>query len=133
MKKESKFGGLKNGEIIVVPLSEQQIERSMESALKRNSLIEDTATEEDQDNTSIYKKSPLPDIRRTYDILRWEIPNYKHIDLLFRSIAYNGKILSARFTKADIAQQRKLSKSVKQARILGLLPFVHKDFDRSHL
>ena len=131
MKNESKFGNLKNGEIIVVPVSSQQIGRSMESTLKSQPLPQNT--EVDQDDTSEYKKSPIQDIRRTYDVLRWETPNYKHIDLLFRSIAYNGKILSARFTKADIAQQRRLSKSVKQARILGLLPFVHKDFDRSHL
>lgn len=131
MKNESKFGNLKNGEIIVVPVSSQQIGRSMESTLKSQPLPQNT--EVDQDDTSEYKKSSIQDIRRTYDVLRWEIPNYKHIDLLFRSIAYNGKILSARFTKADIAQQRRLSKSVKQARILGLLPFVHKDFDRSHL
>lgn len=131
MKNESKFGNLKNGEIIVVPVSSQQIGRSMESTLKSQPLPQNT--EVDQDDTSEYKKSSIQDIRRTYDVLRWETPNYKHIDLLFRSIAYNGKILSARFTKADIAQQRRLSKSVKQARILGLLPFVHKDFDRSHL
>ena len=131
MKNESKFGNLKNGEIIVVPVSGQQIGRSIEPTLKSQPLPQDT--EVDQDNTSEYKKSSMQDIRRTYDVLRWEIPNYKHIDLLFRSIAYNGKILSARFTKADVAQQRRLSKSVKQARILGLLPFVHKDFDRSHL
>ena len=133
MKNESKFGSLRNGEIIVVPVSDQHIDRSMGTALKRQSSSQDTTIEADQDNTSAYKKSSMQDIRRTYDVLRWEIPNYKHIDLLFRSIAYNGKILSARFTKADVAQQRRLSKSVKQARILGLLPFVHKDFDRSHL
>ena len=133
MKGESNFEGLKNGEILIVSLSDKKIERSIDSTLTQQSLSQDSITELDQDSVSTYKKSALQDIRRTYDVLSWEIPNYKHIDLLFRSIAYNGKILSAHFTKADIAQQRQISKSVKQARILGLLPFVHKDFDRSHL
>ena len=108
----------------------KQIDRSMGSILNQQKLVKTENIENDNDSSTT---SMSHDIRRTYEILRWENPNYKHIDLLFRSIAYNGKILSARFTKADIAQQRKLSKSVKQARILGLLPFVHKDFDRSHL
>lgn len=75
------------------------------------------------------KKTP----KRSYRIFIWETPNYKHTDLLLRSISDQGKLLSTRLTRADIKQQRGITKSVKQARVLGLLPFVHKEFDRSRL
>jgi ribosomal protein S18 len=71
--------------------------------------------------------------KRIYRIYNWEVPNYKCTYLLLRSISDQGKILSTRLTRADIKQQRKVAKSVKQARMLGLLPFVHKEYDRSRL
>ena len=72
-------------------------------------------------------------LKRAYRIFIWEKPNYKHTDLLLRSISDQGKILSTRLTRADVKQQREITKSVKQARVLGLLPFVHKEYDRSRL
>jgi small subunit ribosomal protein S18 len=72
-------------------------------------------------------------LKRSYRIFIWEKPNYKHTDLLLRSISDQGKILSTRLTRADVKQQREITKSVKQARVLGLLPFVHKEYDRSRL
>jgi len=50
--------------------------------------------------------------------------DYKDIDLLKLFITEQGKILPRRATGVTVQQQRKISKSIKQARILSLLPFV---------
>lgn len=50
--------------------------------------------------------------------------DYKDIDLLKLFITEQGKILPRRATGITVQQQRKISKAIKQARILSLLPFV---------
>uniref|UniRef100_A0AAU7YPT5 Small ribosomal subunit protein bS18c n=1 Tax=Gracilaria hainanensis TaxID=2871843 RepID=A0AAU7YPT5_9FLOR len=53
--------------------------------------------------------------------------NYKDIDLLRKFITDQSKIVSRRSNGLTVKQQRQLSKSIKRARILALLPFVNKD------
>lgn len=50
--------------------------------------------------------------------------DYKDIDLLSLFLTEQGKILPRRATGVTVQQQRKLTKAIKQARILSLLPFV---------
>nr|QCI05073.1 ribosomal protein S18 [Callithamnion tetricum] len=56
-----------------------------------------------------------------------EVFDYKDIDLLRKFITEQGKILSRRSTNLTAKQQKLITKSIKRARILGLLPFLHKD------
>nr|WCH56126.1 ribosomal protein S18 [Calliblepharis sp.] len=56
-----------------------------------------------------------------------EALDYKDIDLLRKFITDQGKILSRRSTGLTAKQQKKLTKSIKRARILALLPFLNKD------
>ena len=53
--------------------------------------------------------------------------DYKDIKLLSLFITDQGKILPRRATGVTVQQQRKLSKAIKQARIVSLLPFVASD------
>ena len=53
--------------------------------------------------------------------------DYKDIKLLRLFITDQGKILPRRATGVTVQQQRKLSKAIKRARILSLLPFVATD------
>ena len=53
--------------------------------------------------------------------------DYKDIDLLTLFVTDQGKILPRRATGVTVQQQRKLSKAIKRARILSLLPFVATD------
>lgn len=55
------------------------------------------------------------------------IIDYKHCGLLHRYIGLGGKILPRRQTKLTAKQQRYVAKTIKSARIMGLLPFVTKE------
>ena len=50
--------------------------------------------------------------------------DYKDIDLLSLFVTEQGKILPRRATGVTVQQQRKLTKAIKRARILSLLPFL---------
>ncbi len=53
--------------------------------------------------------------------------NYLEIEILKKFITSEGKILPSRRTGLNAKNQRLLSKAVKKARLLSLLPFC--DFD----
>ena len=53
--------------------------------------------------------------------------DYKHSGLLQRFIGLGGKILPRRQTRLTAKQQRYIAKTIKSARIMGLLPFVSKE------
>ena len=50
--------------------------------------------------------------------------DYKNIKLLKRYISENGKILPSRVTSVSQKRQRELSKAIKRARFLALMPYV---------
>lgn len=50
--------------------------------------------------------------------------SYKDVNLLKVFLTQQGKILPRRITGLKIQQQKKISKAIKRARILSLLPFV---------
>ena len=47
--------------------------------------------------------------------------NYKNIKVLKKYISETGRILPSRITSVSFKKQRELAKSVKRARILGLI------------
>lgn len=51
-------------------------------------------------------------------------PDFKNIQYLRRFITEQGKIRSRRSTGISAKEQRKITKAIKQARLLGLLQFV---------
>lgn len=55
------------------------------------------------------------------------IIDYKHCGLLQRYVGLSGKILSRKQTRLTAKQQRYVAKTIKSARIMGLLPFVSKE------
>lgn len=68
----------------------------------------------------MYKKDNMQEITNA-------IVDYKDIDLLRKFINDQGKVMSRRSTGLNTKQQKKVTKSIKRARILSLLPFLKKD------
>jgi small subunit ribosomal protein S18 len=56
-----------------------------------------------------------------------DIIDYKDVELLSKFLTEQGKILPRRVTGLTTKQQSRLTKAVKKARILALLPFVNRD------
>lgn len=52
--------------------------------------------------------------------------DYKDIRLLQRFVSERGKIVPSRITAVSSKKQRELSKAIKRARYLGLLPYIVK-------
>lgn len=52
--------------------------------------------------------------------------DYKQIDLLTKYITEQGKILPKRITGLSNKEQKKITKHIKRARILSLIPFINK-------
>jgi len=55
------------------------------------------------------------------------IIDYKHCGLLQNYIGIGGRILPRRQTRLKAKQQRYIAKTIKSARMVGLLPFVSKE------
>nr|YP_010851027.1 ribosomal protein S18 [Aphanocladia stichidiosa]WGH14040.1 ribosomal protein S18 [Aphanocladia stichidiosa] len=70
-----------------------------------------------------YKKNSFKELTKDSK----EIVDYKDIDLLRKFINDQGKILSRRSTGLNSKQQKKITKSIKRARLLALLPFLKRD------
>ena len=47
--------------------------------------------------------------------------DYKNINLLKKYVSDNGKIISSKITSVSFSKQKKLTKEIKKAKILGLL------------
>lgn len=56
-----------------------------------------------------------------------DIIDYKDVELLSKFLSEQGKILPRRLTGLTTKQQTKITKAIKRARILSLLPFVNKE------
>lgn len=69
---------------------------------------------------SKYKKNNIHTLNK-------ENIDYKDVDLLRKFINDQGKILSKRSTGLTTKQQKLITKFIKRARFLSLLPFLNKD------
>lgn len=65
--------------------------------------------------------------RRISPIKPGEPIDYKDVDLLRRFVTERGKILPRRMTGLTAKQQRQLTKSIKRARTLALLPYINRE------
>lgn len=65
--------------------------------------------------------------RRISPIHMEERIDYKNVDLLRQFMTEEGKILPRRMTGLTAKQQRAVTRAIKQARVMALLQFIHKD------
>ncbi len=75
------------------------------------------------------KKRIIPILPRTSKgkpVLVQRTIDYKNIVLLRKFITVEGKILPRRISGLTAKQQRNMAKAIKNARMIGLLPFIKK-------
>jgi small subunit ribosomal protein S18 len=56
----------------------------------------------------------------------FDLNDYRNPEVLRRFLSETGKILPRRRTGLTAKEQRKLARSIKRARVLGLLPFTER-------
>ena len=56
-----------------------------------------------------------------------EVIDYKDVELLSKFLTEQGKILPRRMKGLTTKQKARLTKAVKRARMLSLLPFINRD------
>jgi small subunit ribosomal protein S18 len=56
-----------------------------------------------------------------------DIIDYKDVELLSKFLSEQGKILPRRLTGLTTKQQTRVTKAIKRARVLSLLPFVNRE------
>ena len=80
------------------------------------------------------QRQDLKTDKRPYNFKRKSCPlsgkdapkvDYKNVKLLKRFVSEKGKILPSRITSVSTKKQRELSKAIKRARFLALLPYVN--------
>ena len=60
------------------------------------------------------RKSPL-------SVKNAPVVDYKNVNLLKKYMSDNGKIISSKITSVSFGKQKKLTREIKKAKILGLL------------
>lgn len=65
--------------------------------------------------------------RKKTPIKPGESIDYKNVGLLRKFISEQGKILSRRVNRLTSKQQRAMTRAIKAARILALLPFLNNE------
>ena len=81
------------------------------------------------------QRQDLKTDKRPYNFKRKSCPlsgkdapkvDYKNVKLLKRFISEKGKMLPSRITSVSTKKQKELSKAIKRARFLALLPYKKK-------
>ena len=81
---------------------------------KRTNSLSKLSLFQKNDGSKFSKRCPL-------SIKDGPIIDYKNVSLLKKYVSENGKILSSKITSISFGKQKKLSKQIKKAKILGLL------------
>ena len=74
-------------------------------------------------NLSLFQKNESKFSRKKCPLSSKDAPviDYKNINLLKKYISDNGKIISSKITSVSFSKQKKLTKEIKKAKILGLI------------
>jgi len=71
---------------------------------------------------SLFQKSDIKFSRKCpLSVKNAPIVDYKNIGLLKKYVSDNGKIISGKFTSVSFSKQKKLTREIKKAKILGLI------------
>lgn len=95
--------------------------------LKKGTTLKNQSTEKNKEKLkekTKTKENKKKARRQPFKLKPTATIDYKQVDILLAFSTEHGKIKSRRSTNLTLKQQRQLSKSIKRARYLHLLPFV---------
>ncbi|MCH9620902.1 MAG: hypothetical protein S4CHLAM20_03100 [Chlamydiia bacterium] len=75
----------------------------------------------------MHRSSPPPHLAKSRKISSHKEIDYKDVELLKQFITERGKILPRRITGITAKQQRYVTKAIKRARCIALMPFVSNE------
>lgn len=84
----------------------------------------DRDRDRDRDGKGGLRRSRKPKVAAAVGV--FDLNDFKNIDILRRFLSETGKILPRRRTGLNAQNQRKLARTIKRARMIGLLPFSDK-------
>ena len=89
---------------------------------KRNKKFQKRSTNS-LNNLSLFQKNDSKFSRKKCPLSSKNAPviDYKNISLLKKYISDNGKIISSKITSISFNKQKKLTREIKKAKILGLI------------
>ncbi|MER3557997.1 MAG: 30S ribosomal protein S18 [Thermus sp.] len=75
-------------------------------------------------NAQLQRRSRKAKVKAT--VGAFDLLDYKNVEVLKKFLSETGKILPRRRTGLTAKEQRILARTIKRARVLGLLPFTEK-------
>jgi small subunit ribosomal protein S18 len=89
---------------------------------KKNKKFQKKNSSNSLNKLSLFQKSDGKFSRKCpLSVKNAPIVDYKNISLLKKYMSDNGKIISSKITSVSFGKQKKLTKEIKKAKILGLL------------
>ena len=89
---------------------------------KKNNKYQKKNSSNSLNKLSLFQKSDGKFSRKCpLSVKNAPLVDYKNISLLKKYMSDNGKIISSKITSVSFGKQKKLTKEIKKAKILGLL------------
>ena len=70
---------------------------------------------------SLFQKMMEGSQKMSLSVKNAPVIDYKNISLLKKYVSENGKIISSKITSVSFTKQKRLSREIKKAKILGLI------------
>ena len=89
---------------------------------RKNKKFQKKASNNSLNILSLFQKSDAKFSKKCpLSIKNAPIVDYKNVSLLKKYVSDNGKIISSKITSVSFGKQKKLTKEIKKAKILGLI------------
>ena len=90
--------------------------------MKRNKNFKRKKNSNSLNKLSLFQKSDGKFSRKCpFSLKNAPVIDYKNVEVLRKYLSDNGKIISSKITSVSFSKQKRLSKEIKKAKILGLI------------
>ena len=90
--------------------------------MKRNKNFKKRKNSNSLNKLSLFQKNDGKFSRKCpFSLKNAPVIDYKNVEVLRKYLSDNGKIISSKITSVSFSKQKRLSKEIKKAKILGLI------------